>query len=238
MSPVDESEWERGSDDAVAAEYVLGALPADERRAVARRIETDPDFARLVDHWEALLAPMAGAYPEVEPPASVKQGLDRRLFTSPAPAKSAGGLWHNLAFWRGLAAAAIAALVLAIAVPLLDGPAGSPATRLVASLAAEGSDVRYMAVYDPIAQDIGLSHVSGPRPSGRDFELWVIVGDGAPKSVGVIPEGETAHLKPPAAARELVSEGALFAISVEPQGGSPTGQPTGPVVAAGDLKSI
>ncbi|TKB42959.1 MAG: anti-sigma factor, partial [Mesorhizobium sp.] len=25
---------------------------------------------------------------------------------------------------------------------------------------------------------------------------------------------------------------------VEPAGGSPTGQPTGPVVAAGDLKSI
>ncbi|TIM97823.1 MAG: anti-sigma factor, partial [Mesorhizobium sp.] len=28
------------------------------------------------------------------------------------------------------------------------------------------------------------------------------------------------------------------AVSLEPSGGSPTGQPTGPVVAAGDLKSI
>ncbi len=32
--------------------------------------------------------------------------------------------------------------------------------------------------------------------------------------------------------------GAVFAISVEPDGGSTTGQPTGPVVAAGDLRAI
>jgi anti-sigma-K factor RskA len=36
----------------------------------------------------------------------------------------------------------------------------------------------------------------------------------------------------------MIASGALFAISLEPEGGSPTGQPTGPVVAAGDLRSI
>jgi len=30
----------------------------------------------------------------------------------------------------------------------------------------------------------------------------------------------------------------LFAISLEPHGGSPTGQPTGPVVASGDLRAM
>jgi len=30
----------------------------------------------------------------------------------------------------------------------------------------------------------------------------------------------------------------VLAISLEPQGGSTTGAPTGPVVAAGDLKTI
>jgi anti-sigma-K factor RskA len=36
---------------------------------------------------------------------------------------------------------------------------------------------------------------------------------------------------------ELMQEGATVAISVEPRGGSPTGSPTGPVVASGALRS-
>jgi anti-sigma-K factor RskA len=32
-----------------------------------------------------------------------------------------------------------------------------------------------------------------------------------------------------------VSEGAVLAVSLEPHGGSPTGQPTGPVVYSGKL---
>ncbi|WP_287200988.1 anti-sigma factor, partial [Mesorhizobium sp.] len=35
-----------------------------------------------------------------------------------------------------------------------------------------------------------------------------------------------------------LAQGAVLAVSVEPAGGSPTGQPTGPVVAAGDLKNV
>jgi anti-sigma-K factor RskA len=34
----------------------------------------------------------------------------------------------------------------------------------------------------------------------------------------------------------LLGEGAALAISLEPKGGSPTGAPTGPVVALGALK--
>jgi anti-sigma-K factor RskA len=40
------------------------------------------------------------------------------------------------------------------------------------------------------------------------------------------------------ALQQKLAQGAVLAISVEPAGGSPTGQPTGPVVATGDLKSI
>lgn len=173
MSIADESGPEPGSDDMVAAEYVLGVLPADERRAAARRIDAEPDFARLVDEWEVRLSPMAGAYPEVEAPTSVKAALDRRLFAGENPT-AMSSWWSSLAFWRGLAVASLAALALYIAVPYLSPPAQTPPRRLVASLAAEGSDVRYLALYDPERGAVGLSHVSGERASGRDFELWMI----------------------------------------------------------------
>ncbi|TGQ74964.1 MAG: anti-sigma factor [Mesorhizobium sp.] len=240
MTLAEDNGPERGGDDVFAAEYVLGVLAQDERQIASRRIDTETAFARLVDGWEVHLSPMASAYPEIEPPASVKAAIDRRLFASPAaaPVEARAGLWSSLGFWRGLAAAAVAALALYIAVPYVNPPAVQPQTRLVASLAAEGSDVKYLAVYDAAHHEVGLSHVSGDLAAGKDFELWMIEGKNAPVSMGVIPAGATARLPISPAVQAKLAQGAVLAVSLEPTGGSPTGQPTGPVVAAGDLKNI
>jgi anti-sigma-K factor RskA len=240
MTSVDANEPERGSDDIVAAEYVLGVMDASERSATARRIDADAAFARLVDSWEVRLSPLASAYQPVEPAPSVKSAIDRQLFSAPAATQaSAGrGLWSSLAFWRGLAAAAVAAFVLYLAMPFIYPPAVLPQNRLVASLAADGSDVRYLVVYDGTHGDVALSHVSGERAEGHDFELWMIEGQNPPVSMGVIPVGSTTHLVIEPEAQEKLDAGAVLAVSLEPKGGSPTGQPTGPVVARGDLKSI
>lgn len=240
MSPSDDQMPDEGGDDLVAAEYVLGVLPAEERQAVTRRLDSEQALARLVDRWEVYFAPMGHAYPETTPPASVKASIDRNLFAT-ATRPHAGvqsGLWGSLAFWRGLTVAALAALALYIAVPFVNPPSTQPPTRLVASLAADGSDVRYLVVYDPAAGDVGLSHVAGDRAAGRDFELWMIEGKNAPVSMGVIQVGNAVHITVDAAARAKLAVGAVLAVSLEPTGGSPTGRPTGPVVAAGDLRDI
>ncbi|WP_442580225.1 anti-sigma factor [Mesorhizobium sp. ASY16-5R] len=239
MSVADDPVPDEGGDDLVAAEFVLGVLSAEERAVAARRAETEPDFARAVERWEGHFAPMASAYAPVEPPAAVKAAIDRRLFAQPpAVATQSAGIWASLTFWRGLAAAAVAALLLAVAMPYLRPPIEAPQSRLVASLAADGSDVRYLAVYDAATGDVGLSHVSGERASGHDFELWMIEGSKPPVSMGVIPVGSSTHVAISAAVREKLAQGAVLAVSLEPAGGSPTGQPTGPVVAAGDLRAI
>ncbi|TGQ54823.1 anti-sigma factor [Mesorhizobium sp. M1C.F.Ca.ET.193.01.1.1] len=239
MTLAEDNGPERGGDDLIAAEYVLGVLAADERQIASRRIDTETAFARLVDAWEARFAPMAAAYAAVEPPASVKAAIDRRLFASAATSAEPGsGLWASLAFWRGLAAAAIAALAIYIAVPYVNPPVPQPETRLVASLAADNSNVKYLAVYDAARHEVGLSLVSGERGSGKDFELWMIEGKNAPVSMGVIPAGQTARMTVTPAVQQKLAQGAVLAVSLEPTGGSPTGQPTGPVVAAGDLKGI
>ena len=241
MTLAEENGPERGGDDLLAAEYVLGVLAADERQIASGRIDAETGFARLVDSWEVHLSPMAGAYAEVEPPATIKPAIDRRLFSSTAASTTAapsGSLWASLAFWRGLTAAALAALVLYIAVPYVRTPVVVPQERLVASLAADGSDVKYLVVYDAGRRDVGLSLVSGERAAGKDFELWMIEGKNAPVSMGVIPAGQTAHIPVAPAVQQKLAQGAVLAVSVEPTGGSPTGQPTGPVVAAGDLKGI
>lgn len=230
---------ERGSDDMLAAEYVLGVLPAAERQDVAARLERDRDFAGLVEVWEHQFSSLNAAYMEVVPPASVKAALDARLFAMSPKQEPKSTFLQSLAFWRGLSAAAIAGLLLMVALPFLQSPSIEPPTqRLLASLAGDASDVRYLVMYDASAGAVALSHVSGERATGRDFELWVIEGDNAPVSLGVIPVGANAHLSVAPERRGPIGSGALFAISLEPEGGSPTGAPTGPVVAAGDLRAI
>ena len=237
MSLVDDIGPDGGGDDMLAAEYVLGVLPVDERGIAAARIDAEQAFARLVDRWEVYFSPLAAAFSAAEVPAAVKAAIDRRLFAA-GSAPAGPGLLSSLAFWRVLAVTALAALALYIALPFVNPPTQEPRERLAASLAAEGSPVRYLAVYDSRTHDIGLSHVSGELPQGRAFELWVIEGQQAPVSLGVIPAGASVQVPVDEALRAKIVSGALFAISDEPEGGSPTGQPTGAVMAAGDLRAI
>jgi anti-sigma-K factor RskA len=223
-------------DDALAAEYVLGVLPEDERQAVADRIANDRAFARLVDGWEAQFGPLAEHYAEASPPAAAKASLDRRLFGEDATPERVG-FWQSLTVWRTIAAA-LAALLLLMAVPVLRSTLTPEAPQLVALLSAEGSAVSYLAVYEPKTGAVALSRVGAAQQGNRDFELWVINKDKAPVSMGVIPPGETTRVALSDALRGQVQAGANLAISDEPKGGSPTGQPTGPVVALGELKNI
>lgn len=238
MTPADENGREPGGDDIVAAEYVLGVTPAQERQDVARRVATDAEFARLVEAWEERLSPLARHYEEVPPPEAVKRALDQRLFDTARSESVTPSLWQSLTVWRGIAAASLVALLVYAAIPLVGPPTERPAVELVASLAAEDSDVRYLAVYDAARDRVGLSRLSGAPAAERDFELWVIEGENAPVSLGIIPPGETVHLTIPEDVSRALGESAILAISLEPAGGSPTGQPTGPVVAAGDLRKI
>jgi anti-sigma-K factor RskA len=237
MTPGDNDDLERGGDDTLAAEYVLGVLPAPERAAAARRIETDAAFARLVESWQQTLSPLDAGYDEIAPPAAVRAAIDARLFgpaTPPAP--SPGGLMHSLAFWRGLAAAAVAAALLAVALPVLRAPA--PAERLVAALASDETEVRFLVVYDPRSGEISLSQIGGGREQGRDYQLWAILGGDAPVSLGLVPAGTSVQLPVAPDLRAFFASGVHVAVSSEPPGGSPTGQPTGQVVAAGDMVGI
>lgn len=238
MTTADTVTGDFGGDDLLAAEYVVGVLAAGERAEVGARIDRDASFSRLVNDWVRRLSPLDSAYPEVAPPAAIKAAIDRRLFGSAATA-SAGGLWSSLAFWRGLATAALAALVISLGANMLRQPVvPTPQPQLVASLAADGSPVHFLAVYNPETGTVGLSHVAGDRGAGKDFELWMIDGQNAPVSMGVIPVGATTHMSVDAASKAKLAAGAVLAISLEPTGGSTTGQPTGPVVAAGTLATI
>ena len=68
-------------------------------------------------------------------------------------------------------------------------------------------------------------------PDGRDLELWLLPpGAQRPTSLGVLPSG--GKLVVPGAP---LPDGSQLLVSLEPRGGSPTGQPTGQVLYGGTL---
>ncbi len=237
---------EMTADDALAMDYALGALDRPSRRNVETRLRSDPAFRALVEAWQASLAPLDEATAPVAPPADLWERIAAE--TAPpapvraaAPAPSRGGFWQNLAVWRGLALAGSIAAVVAIAGVGQRGPvapAAAPPQLLVASLAASDGTPLLSATYDPLRGSVALAPATAADHRGRSPELWVIVDGQPPKSLGLIDiDGANAHAIP-AERLQGLKPGATLAISIEPQGGSPTGLPTGPVVATGKLVAI
>jgi anti-sigma-K factor RskA len=73
---------------------------------------------------------------------------------------------------------------------------------------------------------------------GRSLQMWLIPPGGKPVSLGVIPPGGDGEIKLASAQKALMGESSTLAVSLEPEGGSPTGQPTGPVLYQGTLTAL
>lgn len=206
----------REEDEALAAEYVLGVLDLPERLLVERRIAQDAAFAVLVSAWESRLSPLNDGYDEAPAPDLLPR-IEARLF--PAPARARRG-------WLGWALGGLAVAVAALAFIFL--PLVQPGPDMLARMATEDGAIAYEATW--AEGDLVITRVAGSAaPAGQVHELWLIPPGGAPVALGLL-EGAPLTL---ATARP--QPGWTLAVSVEPAGGSPTGQPTGPVVMAAEI---
>ena len=176
-------------------------------------------------------------------PSSIWTDIQRRLG---APADNVVQLRRRVHQWRGVAAA-MSALAACLAIfiilrPLPPAPAPTRIERpaaaapLLAMLSNDQQATKVVASWDPAAQRLVLA-VTGDMPSdpAHSHELWVIPAGGKPRSLGTMGTAKQMHMQLAETIAQLLRQGATIAISVEPRGGSPTGAPTGPVVASGAL---
>lgn len=227
----------REDDQVLVAEYALGLLKGPELTAVAHRIATEPNLAIDLRLWRTRLATLDNEFAEVTAPAGGLSRLETRLFGGQPEAR--GGWWNSLALWRGLAGAAAAVAVVAIGVNLLQPPRLDPqmfANQLVAALSEQGSNVSFVALYNPMTGSVRLTALSGDAVPDKDYELWAIQGANAPISMGVVPMGRSDMKMPPMPGE--FGEGTVLAVTLEQKGGSPTGAPQGPIVAKGMATAI
>ncbi|MEM9971515.1 MAG: anti-sigma factor [Pseudomonadota bacterium] len=216
-------------DEALAAEYVLRLLDADEARAFEARLSTEPDLRAHVVFWEAEFAELSDDVAEVSPPPSLKTRLLAEVAGDGAKAKRTRA-WG----WFALPSLAVAAVAAFLVVsPILRGPVFDP--TLHATLISADGAVHIEAGYSPDGNLFKVIPEEGAPAAGRDFELWVIgAGADAPVSLGVIPADQESlfEITPEIAA---LIDGGTLAVSDEPEGGSPTGAPTGAILATDEF---
>lgn len=220
--------------DKLAAEYVLGTLRGRARSRFVRLMTYDAGLRREVGAWEARLAPLADAVPAVAPPSRVWRRISASIGGSPA----AAGFWESLGLWRGFAGLATV-FVIVLATMLVTRPPADEPVSTVAVLADSKAQPVMVISWAPQAsaaqRQLKVKMLTRPDlPPGKSFELWMLPGgDKPPVSLGVIRGEPTQSLAVNAAASDMLTKIAAMAVSVEPQGGSPTGLPTGPVILSG-----
>jgi len=227
----------------LAAEYVLGVLGAEERRKVETRMVEEASFAREVAEWEERLGGMASYVMPATPPAQTWPRIEASLGGPPATAAAQpASLWQSLAFWRGLgigSSAIAAACVAALVYVGLTPPQAPQRTPLLATLT--GLKTKQPNFVATIGSD-GVSLTIVPAAlltlDKRSMELWLIPEGGKPASLGLIAVGQPVRINIPPELLPHLGGGAALAVSLEPPGGSPTGQPTGEVIAHGNLTRL
>ena len=111
-----------------------------------------------------------------------------------------------------------------------------PAQTYVAELTDDLDTFVVQARFDPASNQLDLTRTAGGPREGRALEIWLIAGDNAPVSLGVWPKGQANAVLDIPADLALQMAGGVLAVSDEPEGGSPTGAPTGDVLAVGQVQ--
>jgi anti-sigma-K factor RskA len=216
----------------LAGEYVLGVLSAEERAHLEQAARNDPELARAIHDWEERLSPLTRLVAPVPPPAGLWGRIERAL---PAPLHEAVTPWQRrLRRWQAAAGAGFA-LAAAFLLWAVLGPAErrlpSPPLAFATLTPNQGQGPALAALLQPDGVLVVASPTPLSPPPGHSYELWILPeGADKPRSLGVMPPSGRYLAKVGTAIRE-----AAVMVSLEPEGGSPSGLPTGPVVYTGKI---
>jgi anti-sigma-K factor RskA len=190
--------------------------------------------------------------PAVEPPPADTTPVAERGTVVAFPRER--GSWRAIATaMSAIAAALIALVVTQIVRPdlLPEGLRPTPRTQVVqvpappapasaqyvALLQKDAGAPAFILTVDGATRNFTVRKVGDTAPEpGKSFELWVISDRlGAPRSLGVIGDRDFTARPTLAAYDPNIVKNATYAVTLEPQGGSPNGKPSGDPVFAGKL---
>ncbi len=231
--------------DALAAEYALGTLHGAARKRFETLSVKRLDWQQAANQWLNRLHLLADALPAIEPRKQVWQSIEKRLFITKAPTSRWANWWPGLALGSSGLAAALAFFIVTSEPQTIEVPVEIAAEQAPTTVALFADADRQMAWMMTLAKDangqpeIRMTTMPGVKPvSDKSYELWALPPDkSAPVSIGLMPQKGKHHVVVTEKIATLLLKSGL-AVSLEPAGGSPTGQPTGAVLYQSQLTTI
>ena len=168
--------------------------------------------------------------------------------TETAPPHQNSGRWRGLAIGASMIAVLLAAYItVAHLAPGLI-PFGRPAQmttgalkpaavpQLVAVLQQEPTAPAFLVMLDPQQRTITIRRLTAAPDSGRSYELWLNSNKlPNPASLGPVGNSEVTTRSLPQNIDVETMRSATYSVSLEPEGGSATGAPTGPTLFKGRM---
>jgi anti-sigma-K factor RskA len=97
----------------------------------------------------------------------------------------------------------------------------------------------FVATVNLARGELTVRPVAARPQAGKSYELWIIDPKlGAPRSLGVLDASAVTRNPRLSGYDRSVVEDATYAVTIEPEGGSPDGKPSGPPVFVGKLVPV
>jgi len=214
---------------ALAADYAIGLMPPTARKRFEHLLQDDAPLRAELARWNTHLSQLTEPLLEQPVPDHVWQAIVARIEPQTLHVPARRPFWS----WVRLSALACS-LLIALTVGLLyNRDSVQYKATLLSGTAQPGLSIEAHSDYLAV-RPLELAAVDG----GRRLEEWAIPVVGKPVSLGLIPRDGDGRITLSQTQQQLIRIPVVLAVSLEPQGGSPTGQPTGPVLYQGPLASL
>ena len=227
--------------DMLAAEYVLGTLDPDMRRTVDERRTNEAELNAAIADWEKRLSPLNAHYRAEMPSRDLFPGIRARIEGARIERERVQAdniveidlLKRKLARWR-IGTFATGALVASLMVAVLVSDFAAPVSdrQFVAVFHRDDTQPAFVMSIDLDTRAVIIRPVSATLPEGKTYQLWIASDElgPAPKSLGLLENASVPTTRSLGEFDPALLRNATFGISLEPEGGSPTGRPTGPAI--------
>lgn len=209
---------------ALASEYVLGTLHGRARIRFQQLLMQHRSLRHVLWQWESRLNSLSGGIVAIQPPARLWENIQQQLgfIEAELTANVIRLPQTKVRTWQWFTGVASAAAIL-LAVILIVPPAERAQTQ-IAVVQSEKAQALWSIELGEKNLVVTATANFNPLPD-QDYELWMVAADGRPPvSLGLLPKQGKLTL-PRNVLLDQVKVAAL-AVSLEPLGGSPNGQPT------------
>lgn len=229
---------------AIADEYVLGLLDEADAAQVEAEMERDTMLATAVAAARERFLPLdtgtdpvdvsSGLWDRIETGLTEKVAAQPPSITSIPSTRPVAGNDNVQSGWRSAAISAIAASLL-LAGGLIWSVTRTVEPLVVAVLLNEAGEVQ--AVVEDFGNDTASVRLltDFTVPPAKTMQVWTLPSrEMGPMSLGLLEDSHSAKLS--GSALPPPKDTQLYEITLEQAGGSPTGRPTGPILAKGFAK--